>query len=180
MSGWDTIKHWCSYPSENVDRRACLPTVCICQLPHLWAACIKTGFDMMWLFICRLRSHIGIDYVLSFHSLSVCIHPVFLSFSKPIAYNLSSVEIVPLSLAIIVKHIFVICRIKGFSVKRLPIIQWPWLYSARLLMSPQQTGFFFFFPFLCKLSCDPAKALQIKDILSLLIIYLWQLAEKHD
>lgn len=24
---WDTIKHWCSYPSGNVDRGACLPTV---------------------------------------------------------------------------------------------------------------------------------------------------------
>lgn len=111
---------------------------------------------------------------------SVCLYSRFLSLfsSEPKAYNLSSGEIVPLSLAIMAEHISVILRIKGFSIKRLYIIQWPWLHVARLLMSPQQTGWFF--PCLCQLSCDPAKALQIKDIFSLLIIYLWQLAGKHD
>ena len=150
---WDSIKHWCWYPGGNVDRIAFLPTVYLPAASSV-GSMHQNRPDMMWLFICRLWNHTDIKSIMSSLPLSLFCPSLLalrlslpLSFSKPRAYNLSSGETVSLSFAIMVEHIFVISTIKRFSIKRLHIIQWPWLHAARLLMSLQQMGCFFFLLF---------------------------------
>lgn len=91
---WGTIKHWCWYPSGNVDRIAFLPTV------YLPAASSAGCMHQNWVWhdvtfhLRALESHRYrlCPLPLSLF-LSVCVRPLPLSFSEPKAYNLSSGEI---------------------------------------------------------------------------------------
>lgn len=126
---WDTIKHWCWYPCGNVDWITFLPTVYLPAASSVGSMHQNLAWHDATFHLQALESH---RCRLCPLPLSVCIHPLSPS-PKHIICHLE--KLFPISLAITVEH-FVISRIKGFSIKRLHIIHWPWLHAARLLMSP--------------------------------------------
>lgn len=142
---WNTVKHWCWYPSGNVDGIAFLPTVYLPAASSVGSMHqIQVWHDVTF-HLQALESH---RYRLCPLPLSLFCLSVFtlcLSLSpSPKAYNLSSGEIVSLSLTIMVQHIFRDLQDEGVLNKKTPYHPVTLASRCKAPNEPSANGLIFF------------------------------------